>query len=73
MSNRVNEIFQRLAVAPSGVDDCTNSEVLAALGMMVSAILNKAYDPGDRTDTANRFCQILQACISPTQSTQPLH
>ena len=71
MSNRVNEIFQRLAAAPSAVDDCTNNEVLAALGMMVSALLNRGFDPSDRTDRANRFCAILQACVA--QPAQPLH
>ena len=72
MNNRdtISQLFERLAEAPSGLD-VTNAQVLQALGMLVSAILNRAFDQPDRTDTANRFCAILQACVA--QPAQPLH
>ena len=74
MNNRdtINQLFERLATAPVGLD-VTNAEVLQACGLFISALLNRAFDQPDRQDTANRFCEILKACVSPTQSTQPLH
>ena len=71
--NKVNEIYRRLVAAPCELD-CKTSEVLAALGQFVSALLTEGWrDQTERRDTANRFCAILQACVSPTQSTRPLH
>ena len=59
----VDQVFQRLAQAPVGLD-CNNGEVLAALGLLVNAILAVSFsNPADRQDSANRFCRaLMQSC-----------
>ena len=58
MSNgdMVDQVFRRLANAPVGVD-CSVSQVLAACGMLISAILREGYS--DPAAEADRFCRAL--------------
>jgi hypothetical protein len=65
MTNRetIDAVFRKLTDAPVGVD-CTNNQVLAALGMMTYAIMAVAFkDPTARQNEADRFCNTLPACI----------
>jgi hypothetical protein len=69
MSNRdmIDQVYERLAQAPVGLD-CLTSEVLAACGLFVSAILATNFsDPAARQDRLNRFCRALQACVDTTK------
>jgi hypothetical protein len=65
MSNRVvDQIFRHLADAPLAVDNCSNMEVLTALGMMACAIMEVAFtDRAARRNEADRFCATLRRCI----------
>jgi hypothetical protein len=73
----VDRIYKCLVDAPTG--NCLVTEVLAAAGMFVSAILNKYYeDQAERLDGVDRFCATLRACVDPAfraklvqQSRQP--
>jgi hypothetical protein len=58
----VDQVFWRLARAPSGLD-VSNAEVLAALGLLAQAILRHAY--ADPVSEAQMFCGALMACIDP--------
>jgi hypothetical protein len=62
-NNTVDEIYVRLVHAPDGVD-CRVTDVLAACGRFVSAILNNGYaNQAERQDVVDWFCRGLQACI----------
>jgi hypothetical protein len=52
----VDQLFQRLANAPLGLD-CATSEVLAACGMFVAAILDTFGEV--RQERTDRFCAAL--------------
>ena len=71
MNNRdmVDQLYVRLVNAPDGLD-CSINQVLAALGMMASAIFAEGYDQADRQDQAARFCRALQACVDPARLAQ---
>jgi hypothetical protein len=57
----IDAVFHRLSRSPRGLD-CTNGEVLAAAGMLVSAILQLGgYE--DPIAEANRFGQALATCV----------
>ena len=61
--NTVDLLFHRLANAPRGMD-VTNGQVLAATGMLVSAILQLGgYD--DPVAEAQSFSGALMACVDP--------
>jgi hypothetical protein len=68
MSDRdmVNRVFARLAEAPTGLD-CSINQVLAACGMLVTAILREGFsDPAARQNEADRFSRFLQRCVNPS-------
>jgi hypothetical protein len=71
MTNRngdmVDQVFWRLARAPSGLD-ASNAQVLAALGLLAQAILRHAYV--DPVAEAQSFCGALMACIDPAFKTR---
>jgi hypothetical protein len=66
----VDRLFERLANAPLGLD-CATSEVLAATGMFVAAILDTFGDA--RQERADRFCRALQRAINPTDAATRRH
>jgi uncharacterized protein YejL (UPF0352 family) len=67
MTNRdamIDQVYVRLVNAPDGLE-CSVNQVLAALGMMASAILREGFsDPAARQDRANWFCRLLQANVN---------
>jgi hypothetical protein len=58
----IDQVFHRLAQAPRGLD-CDNGEVLAAAGLLVTAILKVAFD--DPVAEAQSFCGKVMACVDP--------
>ena len=71
----VDQVFWKLARAPSGLD-ASNAQVLAALGLLAQAILRHAF--ADPVSEAQNFCGALMASVDPAfkarlmqQSQQP--
>jgi hypothetical protein len=60
-NSTIDRVFARLVAAPDGLD-ASNSEVLAALGMLASGILHVGgfADPLAEVD---RFCRLLKLCV----------
>ena len=72
----IDAVFHRLSRSPRGLD-CTNGEVLAGCGLLVSAIL-RVGGYADPIAEAQNFCGAVMACVDPTfkaklaqQSRQP--
>ena len=69
MSNpKVDKVFAKLVAVPDGLN-ASNSEVLAALGLLASGLRLGFSDP---TAEAARFCGALRACVE-AQLRRPLH
>jgi hypothetical protein len=64
----IDLLFHRLANAPRGMD-VSNAEVLAATGMLVSAILQLGGFE-DPIAEANRFGQALATCVHKAMARQ---
>jgi hypothetical protein len=63
MSNpMIDQVFRRLSQSPRGLD-CSNAEVLAACGMLVTAILRVAF--ADPVAEAQSFCGAVMTCVDP--------
>jgi hypothetical protein len=58
----VDQVFWRLARAPSGLD-ASNAQVLAALGLLAQAILRHAY--ANPIAEAQSFCGAVMASVDP--------
>jgi hypothetical protein len=56
----IDQIFRRLSQSPRGLD-CSNAEVLAALGLLAATIMRVAYN--DPKSEAERFCRALKTCV----------
>src|SRR6516164_1575120 len=70
MSNpKVDKVFAKLVAVPDG-PNASNSEVLAALGLLASGILRLGFS--DPTAEAARFCGALRAYVE-AQRRRPLH
>jgi hypothetical protein len=71
----IDAVFHRLSQSPRGLD-CSNGEVLAGCGLLVTAILKVAF--ADPVAEAQAFCGAVMASVDPTfkarlmqQSQQP--
>jgi hypothetical protein len=68
--NTIDEVYWRLARAPRGVD-CSNSEVLSALGLLATTIMRTAYD--DPAAEVERFCQVLRLAVKVSRGVAIRH
>ena len=67
----IDAVFHRLSQSPRGLD-CTNGEVLAGCGMLVSAILQLGGF-ADPVAEAKMFGQALATCVHKAMARQPLN